>query len=117
MGVYATLTGTRQGQKRYPDQRRIPVPFFARVDPPGLKLPSKHLMVETSSFEILAGILQGDTFALFLLILVVGYTMRVSVDKMNSNRFLSSVGEAREVLQFFLLTQILPMILVLSALV
>ena len=35
---------------------------------------------ETSSFRILAGILQGDTLAPFLFIIVVDYVLRISVD-------------------------------------
>ena len=42
---------------------------------------------ETSSFPIIAGILQGDTLAPFLFILVVDYIMRVSVDKIHSSGF------------------------------
>ena len=34
---------------------------------------------ETPSFSILAGILQGDTLAPFLFIIVVDYVMRISV--------------------------------------
>ena len=35
---------------------------------------------ETDPFDILAGILQGDTLAPFLFIIVIDYVMRVSVD-------------------------------------
>ena len=38
---------------------------------------------ETNPFDILAGILQGDTLGPFLFIIVVDYIMRVSVDSMN----------------------------------
>ena len=40
---------------------------------------------ETPLFNICAGILQGDTLAPFLFILVVDYILRVSVDKINDN--------------------------------
>ena len=40
---------------------------------------------ETSPFDICAGILQGDTLAPFLFIIVVDYVLRVSVDKINDN--------------------------------
>ena len=40
---------------------------------------------ETSLFDICAGILQGDTLAPFLFIIVVDYVLRVSVDKINAN--------------------------------
>lgn len=43
---------------------------------------------ETSSFSILAGILQGDTLAPFLFIIVVDYIMRISVDKIKNCGFL-----------------------------
>ena len=38
---------------------------------------------ETPSFSILEGILQGDTLAPFLFIMVVDYILRISVDKIN----------------------------------
>ena len=40
---------------------------------------------EIPLFNICAGILQGDTLAPFLFILVVDYILRVSVDKINDN--------------------------------
>ena len=40
---------------------------------------------ETEPFDILAGILQGDTFAPFLFIIVIDYIMRISVDTMKEN--------------------------------
>ena len=43
---------------------------------------------ETDTFPIEAGILQGDTLAPFLFILVVDYIMRVSVDKIQNSGFL-----------------------------
>ena len=43
---------------------------------------------ETDTFPIIAGILQGDTLAPFLFILVVDYVMRVSVDKISNFGFL-----------------------------
>ena len=39
---------------------------------------------ESDPFSILAGILQGDTLAPFLFIIVVDYVLRMSVDKINS---------------------------------
>ena len=42
---------------------------------------------ETPSFPILAGILQGDTLAPFLFIIVVDYVMRISVDTMSENGY------------------------------
>ena len=43
---------------------------------------------ETEHFSILAGILQGDTLAPFLFIIVIDYIMRVSVDTMKENGLL-----------------------------
>ena len=40
---------------------------------------------ETSPFDICAGILQGDTLAPFLFIIVVDYVLRMSVDKINNS--------------------------------
>ena len=42
---------------------------------------------ETPSFPILAGILQRDTLAPFLFIIVVDYVMRISVDTMSENGY------------------------------
>ena len=43
---------------------------------------------ETEHFDILAGILQGDTLAPFLFIIVIDYVMRVSVDTIKEKGFL-----------------------------
>ena len=43
---------------------------------------------ETEHFDILAGILQGDTLAPFLFIIVIDYIMRMSVDKIKENGLL-----------------------------
>ena len=43
---------------------------------------------ETEHFDILAGILQGDTLAPFLFIIVIDYIMCVSVDTMGENGLL-----------------------------
>ena len=42
---------------------------------------------ETLPFPILAGILQGDTLAPFLFIIVVDYVLRMSVDSISEKRF------------------------------
>ena len=42
---------------------------------------------ETEPFSILAGILQGDTLAPFLFIIVVDYILRMSVDKINNKGY------------------------------
>ena len=48
-----------------------------------LNLQSKHQMVKTDIFSIPAGILQGDTLAPFLFIIVIDYVMRASIDNKN----------------------------------
>ena len=39
---------------------------------------------ETEQFDILAGVLQGDTLAPFLFIMVLDYALRISLDSHNS---------------------------------
>ena len=39
---------------------------------------------ETEQFDILAGVLQGDTLAPFLFILVLDYVLRISLDSNNN---------------------------------
>ena len=43
------------------------------------------LMEKWNAFDICAGILQGDTLAPFLFIVVLDYVLRMSVDKINDN--------------------------------
>ena len=50
---------------------------------------------ETEHFDILAGILQGDTLAPFLFIIVIDYILRVSVDKMKENGLLYQPRSSR----------------------
>ena len=42
---------------------------------------------ETEPFDVLTGILQGDTLAPFLFVVVVDYIMRTSVDTINEKGF------------------------------
>ena len=39
---------------------------------------------ETEQFDILAGVLQGDTLAPFLFILVIDYVLRISLNSNNN---------------------------------
>ena len=55
---------------------------------------------ETLSFPILAGILQGDTLAPFLFIIVVDYVMRISVDTMSENGYLRPKRSSRYPAEF-----------------
>ena len=42
---------------------------------------------DTDYFDILAGVLQGDTLAPYLFIICLDYVLRKSIDKMKDNRF------------------------------
>ena len=42
---------------------------------------------DTNYFDIVAGVLQGDTLAPFLFIICLGYMLRTSIDKMKENGF------------------------------
>ena len=43
--------------------------------------------METDNFDIVAGILQGDTLASYLFIICLDYVLRTSIDKMKDNGF------------------------------
>ena len=60
---------------------------------------------ETDPFDITAGILQGDTLAPFLFILVVDYILRLSVDTISEQ----GPEEVAVILLFMSPMQILPM--------
>ena len=62
---------------------------------------------ETEHFDILAGILQGDTLAPFLFIIVIDYIMRVSVDTMKET--VSSISQ-EEVLAIQPSTSLMPIL-------
>ena len=42
---------------------------------------------DTDYFDIVAGVLQGDTLALYLFIICLDYVLRTSIDKMKENGF------------------------------
>ena len=42
---------------------------------------------DTDCFDIVAGVLQGDTLALYLFIICLDYVLRTSIDKMKDNGF------------------------------
>ena len=42
---------------------------------------------DTDYFDIAAGVLQGDTLALYLFIICLDYVLRTSIDKINENSF------------------------------
>ena len=43
--------------------------------------------METQYFDIVAGVLQGDTLALYLFIICLDYVLRTSIDKIRENGF------------------------------
>ena len=42
---------------------------------------------DTEYFDIVAGVLQGDTLALYLFIICLDYVLRTSIDKIRENGF------------------------------
>ena len=42
---------------------------------------------DTDYFDIVAGVLQGDTLALYLFIICLDYVLRTSIDKIKENSF------------------------------
>ena len=42
---------------------------------------------DSDYFDIVAGVLQGDTLAPYFFIICLGYVLRISIDKMKENRF------------------------------
>ena len=49
----------------------------------------------TGYFNIVAGVLQGDTLALYLFIICLDYMLRTSVDKMKENNFKLTKDKSR----------------------
>ena len=43
--------------------------------------------METDYFDIVAGVLQGDTLTLYLFIICLDYMLRMSIDEMKDNGF------------------------------
>ena len=50
---------------------------------------------DTDFFNVVAGVLQGDTLAPFLFILTLDYVLRTSVDKLNSFGFTLEKAKSR----------------------
>ena len=42
---------------------------------------------DTNYFDIVAGVLQGDTLALYLFVICLNYVLRTSIDKIKENDF------------------------------
>ena len=51
------------------------------------KLKVRSLDVDTDYFDIVAGVLQGDTLAPYLIILCLDYELRTSINKIKENGF------------------------------
>ena len=51
------------------------------------KVKVRSLDGDTDYFDIVAGVLQGDTLALYLFIISLDYVLRTSIDKMKENAF------------------------------
>ena len=65
---------------------------------------------DTEYFDIVAGVLQGDTLAPYLFIICLDYVLRTSIDKIKENGFeLTKKKEAESSLQKQLLTPTTPM--------
>ena len=57
------------------------------------KVKLRSLDRDTDLFDIVAGVLQGETLALYLFIMCLDYMLRTSVDFMKENGFM--LGKAR----------------------
>ena len=51
------------------------------------KVKVRSLDRDTDYFDIVAGVLQGNTLALYLFIICLDYVLRTSIDKMKDNGF------------------------------
>ena len=51
------------------------------------KLKIRFLDGDTDNFDIVAGVLQGDTLTLYLFIISLDYVLRTSIDKIKENSF------------------------------
>ena len=64
----------------------------------------------TDYFDIVAGVLQGDTLVLYLFIICLDYVLRTSIDKIKENGFKLTRKEAEDTSQIQLPTPTTPMI-------
>ena len=53
----------------------------------GFDLEKNSVDGDTDNFNIVAGVLQGDTLALYLFIICLDYVLRTSIDKIKENGF------------------------------
>ena len=55
--------------------------------------------MKTDFFDMVAGVLQGDTLAPFLFIICLDYVLRTSIDLIKENGFKLKMQEADDILQ------------------
>ena len=65
------------------DMMKRKVNFFSRVTKVKVRSPDG----DTEYFDIVAGVLQGDTLAPYLFIICLDYVLRTSIDKIRENGF------------------------------
>ena len=61
------------------------------------------------NFDIVAGLLQGDTLAPYLFIIILDYVLRTSIDKIKENRFKLTKERSRTYPHKLLRTRTTPM--------
>ena len=54
---------------------------------------------DTEYFDILAGVLQGDTLAPYLFIICLDYVLRPSIDKNERQRFQADKGKKQKIIR------------------
>ena len=73
------------------------------------KVKVRSLDGDTDFFDIVAGVLQGDTLAPYPLIICLDYVLRTSIDLMNKNGFTRAKKEAEDTTHKLFLTRTTPM--------
>ena len=74
------------------------------------KIKVRSLYGDTDFFDIVAGVLQGDTLAPYLFIICQNYVLRTSIDLMRENGFtLKKKQETDDILHKLLRTQTMQM--------
>ena len=62
-----------------------------------MKVKVHSLDGDTVYFNIVAGVMQGDTLAPYLFIISLDYMLRISIDLMKANSFILAKKEAEEI--------------------
>ena len=73
------------------------------------KVKVRSLDGNTDYFDIVAGVLQGDTLAPYLFIIFLDYVRRISIDKIKENGFKLTKERSRSTPQKQLLTPTTPL--------